>query len=156
MMYNNRGAKAIDEDYTMVVDDALESLRWARLLFSREFHIGSHHRRRRCARRLPCPRRAARPDRSCLPRGRVPCVVGCVLRCVLRAEDVLLIWDTLFAGAAHPLVADATDCLPLVDTLCVAMILYVRQQRSHSHTAALLLLPLLLLPRLLLRVLLSR
>lgn len=31
MMYNNRGTKAIEEDYGKVLDDAIESLRSARL-----------------------------------------------------------------------------------------------------------------------------
>lgn len=31
MMYNNRGSKAIEDDYAKVLDDAIESLRWARL-----------------------------------------------------------------------------------------------------------------------------
>jgi hypothetical protein len=30
MMYNNRGARALEEDYGKVIDDAIESLRWAR------------------------------------------------------------------------------------------------------------------------------
>ena len=31
MMYNNRGTKTVDDDYNKVIDDALESLRFARL-----------------------------------------------------------------------------------------------------------------------------
>ena len=31
MMYNNRGSKALEEDYGKVIDDAIEALRWARL-----------------------------------------------------------------------------------------------------------------------------
>jgi hypothetical protein len=31
MMYDNRGAKGVEEDYAKVLDEALESLRWARL-----------------------------------------------------------------------------------------------------------------------------
>jgi hypothetical protein len=31
MMYNSRGTKGIEEDYAKVLDDAIESLRWARL-----------------------------------------------------------------------------------------------------------------------------
>ena len=31
MMYNSRGTKSIEEDYGKVLDDAIESLRWARL-----------------------------------------------------------------------------------------------------------------------------
>jgi hypothetical protein len=31
MMYNDRGNKGVEEDYSKVLDDAIETLRWARL-----------------------------------------------------------------------------------------------------------------------------
>jgi hypothetical protein len=43
MMYSNRGTKAIDEDYGKVIDDALESLRWARLHYHEPLTSQSLH-----------------------------------------------------------------------------------------------------------------
>jgi hypothetical protein len=43
MMYNNRGTKELEEDYSKVIDDALESLRWARLHYHEPLASESLH-----------------------------------------------------------------------------------------------------------------
>jgi hypothetical protein len=43
MMYNNRGTKGVEEDYVKVLDDAIESLRWARLHYHEPLTSGTLH-----------------------------------------------------------------------------------------------------------------
>ena len=43
MMYSNRDVKAIDEDYGKVIDEAVESLRWARLHYHEPLASQSLH-----------------------------------------------------------------------------------------------------------------
>ena len=43
MMYNNRAPKGLDDDYTKVIDDAIESLRFARLHYHEPLTSESLH-----------------------------------------------------------------------------------------------------------------